>query len=345
MKKTATVATALVGLAILAPSAAADPYVALGDSVAAGAGSSEANTYVNRLFAHYQGGLGADQLLNRSQGGATSSSMRNSGGQLTVALADINATSDTRAVTIDIGGNDRIVCGPSAWDDPAVCPVRANLAAILSELRGALDADPGVETFIAMAYYNPAVGTANEAQTDEGLLGANTAIGCTDTGANAGLNDIIFQEAGRLGVAVADPYPAFKIGGQSYMADAVHPNDTGHGVVAQSFRDAPTAPGPCFVAHAEPPDPEPVDTTPPETTITKAPADKTAHPHAKYKFASSEAGSSFECKFDRDQYAACTSPKTLRNLDPGRHTFRVRATDGPGNVDQTPAVDRFKVVD
>ena len=119
------------------------PYVALGDSVARGFEVSQSFSYVGWMYATYQPSLGVDRLLNRSQNGATSTSLKNDG-QLAQALADINATSDTEAVTIDIGGNDYLnhLCTTN-WDDPSTCPYRANLASILSQLKAALDADPG----------------------------------------------------------------------------------------------------------------------------------------------------------------------------------------------------------
>ena len=86
------------------PAQSASPgglYVALGDSVADGP-----DTYVARLFPHYQSTLGVTEQSNRATVGETSGSLRTDG-QLDRALADINSASDTRAVTIDIGANDR----------------------------------------------------------------------------------------------------------------------------------------------------------------------------------------------------------------------------------------------
>jgi lysophospholipase L1-like esterase len=209
-------------------------YVALGDSVAAGAG-----TYVGLLFPHYQSTLGVTQLSNRAVSGATSGSLR-TGGQLDRALADITAASDTRAVTIDIGGNDGGECAGS-WDS---CPFRYNFFATLSDLRAALDSDPGPESFAAMAYYNPASGLGgdgpnSEPYYDRGLLGTDLAINCEITaGPQVGINDVIYQEAGRRGAWVADPYLAFKEGGQAFMADSLHPNDAGHAAIAAAFREA-----------------------------------------------------------------------------------------------------------
>ena len=86
------------------------------------------------------------------------------------------------------------------------------------------------------------------------------------------------------------------------------------------------------------------DVTPPETTITKKPPNKTSKSTVKFKFSSSEAGSTFECKKDKKPWKPCTSPTKMRRLDEGRHKFKVRAIDAAGNVDPTPARDRFKVV-
>jgi hypothetical protein len=89
---------------------------------------------------------------------------------------------------------------------------------------------------------------------------------------------------------------------------------------------------------------EPVDSTPPETTITKSPA-RTIHvAKATFKFTSSEAGSSFECSFNKRPFAPCSSPKTFKGLREGGHRLQVRAIDAAGNADPTPAVKRFRIV-
>jgi hypothetical protein len=128
------------------------------------------------------------------------------------------------------------------WDS---CPFRYNFFATLSDLRAALDSDPGPESFAAMAYYNPASGLGGagrpypEPVADRGLLGTDFVLDCkTTAGTRVGLNDVIYQEAGRRGVLVADPYLAFKEGAQSFMADDVHPNDAGHAAIAAAFREA-----------------------------------------------------------------------------------------------------------
>ncbi len=86
----------------------------------------------------------------------------------------------------------------------------------------------------------------------------------------------------------------------------------------------------------------PPDTTAPDTSIVKL-LKKTKDTTPTYEFRSTEAGSRFECKVDKGNFAACTSPNTLKKLKKGNHTFSVRATDAAGNVDATPAEDKFTV--
>ena len=81
----------------------------------------------------------------------------------------------------------------------------------------------------------------------------------------------------------------------------------------------------------------PVDTTPPETTITGGPDEVTTATSATFTFTSNEAGSTFECRLDAAAFAACTSPRTLTGLAAGSHSFEVRATDSATNTDPSPA--------
>jgi CSLREA domain-containing protein len=74
------------------------------------------------------------------------------------------------------------------------------------------------------------------------------------------------------------------------------------------------------------------DTKPPTVTITKAPKAKSSKTTAKFKFKSNEAGSTFQCKLDKGKFKTCRSPKTYKKLKPGKHVFKVRATDKAGNV-------------
>jgi len=86
-----------------------------------------------------------------------------------------------------------------------------------------------------------------------------------------------------------------------------------------------------------------VDTTMPETTIDFGPAGTVASTSASFAFSSSEPGSTFECQLDGGGWAACASPQAYPGLGDGSHTFSVRAKDGVGNQDQTPATRTWAI--
>jgi len=81
----------------------------------------------------------------------------------------------------------------------------------------------------------------------------------------------------------------------------------------------------------------PPDTTPPNTSITSSPSSSTAATSAIFTFASTESGSSFQCKLDSGSWTACASPKSYSGLAVASHQFSVRATDTAGNTDASPA--------
>ena len=68
--------------------------------------------------------------------------------------------------------------------------------------------------------------------------------------------------------------------------------------------DPPPAPAPPPPADSTPPP----DTDPPETTLTKDAPKRTARTRVRFRFVSDEAGSTFECKADREPFAGVASP-------------------------------------
>jgi hypothetical protein len=86
-----------------------------------------------------------------------------------------------------------------------------------------------------------------------------------------------------------------------------------------------------------------MDTGAPETTIDSGPADPTTNQDPSFSFSSNETGATFECRLDNGSWASCTSPKGYTSLAEGSHTFDVRATDGAGNADQTPATQTWRI--
>lgn len=81
---------------------------------------------------------------------------------------------------------------------------------------------------------------------------------------------------------------------------------------------------------------QPADRRPPNTRIVSGPPRNTYNTKAKFRFASTEAQSSFQCKVDQGRWRGCRNPYK-RTVRPGKHVFKVRATDRFGNVDPTPA--------
>jgi hypothetical protein len=88
-----------------------------------------------------------------------------------------------------------------------------------------------------------------------------------------------------------------------------------------------------------PPPPPPVT---PETAIATTVISQQSR-SAKFLFASSVAGSSFQCKLDKGDFKPCSSPRAYKHLKPGRHAFRVRAVGPSGLLDESAAVGRFAI--
>ena len=86
-----------------------------------------------------------------------------------------------------------------------------------------------------------------------------------------------------------------------------------------------------------------VDTTAPDTTITAAPASPTSSTSATFAFTAGEGGATFQCRLDGGAWVACSSPTAYSGLAENPHLFEVRALDGIGNADPTPAAHAWTV--
>lgn len=256
-----------------APTLAATPtpivYLALGDSLAVGVGASsvEHTAYVPRLFQYFRGMAhgGVDTLLNLAISGDTSywflsGTPGGAGPQLAQALAAINdPLTDTRIVTLDIGGNDLLITlfQNPACQDSASATCRAAMAAtlaafagnyqtILSALNAALAADPGAERVFVMTYYNAWGGTGSplEPLADALLLGTDLTVDCSANAGDAtkvGLNDLIACIGIANGMVVVDGYAAVddRALHLTHIADGdIHPTSAGYAAIANAFFDA-----------------------------------------------------------------------------------------------------------
>ena len=80
-----------------------------------------------------------------------------------------------------------------------------------------------------------------------------------------------------------------------------------------------------------------IDTTAPDTVIDSAPPASTTSTTATFTFHATDGSTNFECSLDGATFASCSSGVTYTGLAVGSHTFQVRAKDGLGNTDPTPA--------
>lgn len=264
-------ASAGLTVALAAPAAATSIptlYLALGDSLTEGVGASvpDRNGYVPRLAGYFQGAShgGADTLVNLGVGGTTTGQLL--AGQVVTAVGLIlDEGTDTRVVTISVGGNDllNLLNDPSdvclaAPTSPAcqglvanaMSGVATNMPQILGSLQWALAQDPGNEKIFVLLPYNAFDGTGHplEPLIAAAMRGADLAIDCAANALNpayVGLDDILGCTAAYMGAVVVDAYPAFE--GRAleltHMGEGfdVHPNDDGHAVLAKLHRAADRA--------------------------------------------------------------------------------------------------------
>ncbi|MDA0160723.1 Ig-like domain-containing protein [Solirubrobacter ginsenosidimutans] len=88
--------------------------------------------------------------------------------------------------------------------------------------------------------------------------------------------------------------------------------------------------------------------TPPDTTIATGPdaGGTTTETTAVFSFGGAGEGGRYECRLDGDDFAPCNRPAghALSDLSLGPHTLDVRAIDGAGNADASPASRSWTVV-
>jgi hypothetical protein len=83
-----------------------------------------------------------------------------------------------------------------------------------------------------------------------------------------------------------------------------------------------------------------VDTIAPQTTLVSMPSNPSRSGTAVFTFQGADSGAGvtgFECALDGPSFSSCASGIGYSGLPDGSHTFMVRAIDGAGNKDATPA--------
>jgi CSLREA domain-containing protein len=158
------------------------------------------------------------------------------------------------------------------------------------------------------------------------------------------LAETVADESGDWAVAYPGPLPGGTMVAASQTTDEEGTSEFAFATTAAESPDGggEEGGGPGGGPIAGPPAPDP-DKTPPQTFVVKGPNKKSRSTTARFLFGSSESPSRFRCKLDRRPISSCESPRTYRGLRPGKHVFKVWATDASGNKDLSPAKRVFWV--
>ena len=221
-------------------------YIALGDSLSAGVGASQASETAFVPLVHERLGDG-HELINLGHGGDTSADLMDHG-HLDEAIESIGARNgnEVALVTLEIGGNDLLglyfgvvltgVCPDVAailskpeCTEPltaALAEFDANLGETLDLL---LEADPSLQILL-LTLYNPFPGFLPVQSI------ASLALeGLADSQFADGLNDIIRKHAGQRDLPVVELYEPFENRASELISgDFIHPNDAGYRVMADA---------------------------------------------------------------------------------------------------------------
>ncbi len=219
-------------------------YLALGDSIAAGTGASDADStsYVALVAEALPSRYGPTLVLRSlAEGGDTTADLIDK--YLSQAV-EVLEQGDVRVVTVTIGGNDlfQYSSTPVCIDDPGDpdCPLQDGLLEVterLDRILGELRAAGPLTVIVIQLYPNLFSGTG-----EVNLSGIIVREGAPEVAFGL-LNDVIAEVAGRNGVLLADPRAGFEgrggeLGHLLEPEPDAHPNDDGHRVIADAFLEA-----------------------------------------------------------------------------------------------------------
>jgi lysophospholipase L1-like esterase len=228
-------------------------YLSLGDSLAASfqPNGDSGHGYAEQVYVQRKAQDPTLRLVKLGCGGETTHSMifanpcgYSHGSQLAEAASFLHAHARfVTLVTIDIGGNDVLLCvflRDRACLDAASASAATNLATILGTLHDAAGADVPI---IGMNYYDPFLafwfGSPTAAQiTEQMVVQFNDVL---DSAYGKGLADVetAFQTTNPTPVG-GIPLNVLRICQWTWMCTSaadIHPNTAGYGVIAQAFVD------------------------------------------------------------------------------------------------------------
>jgi hypothetical protein len=198
---------------------------------------------------------------------------------------------------------------------------------------GNVDATPATETWTVSASQPPADTTPPTTSITSGPSSTTiaTSVSIAFSANEAGSSFECKLDGGGWSSCMSPAtYSSLTLGAHQFSVRAKDPAGT---IDATPATDAWTVEAPA----------PPADTTPPDTSITSGPTSTTSSTSASFAFTATESGSTFECKLDNGSYISCVSPTPYSGLSVGSHQFSVRARDGVGNVDETPATQSWTV--
>ncbi|MEW5851248.1 MAG: DUF4215 domain-containing protein [Myxococcota bacterium] len=193
---------------------------------------------------------------------------------------------------------------------------------------GNVDATPAVHTWVVDLQ---APGAPSILSPTEGSATRDTQPVITGR-AEAGAEVTIVVDGVEVGTATADAQGNFSYALPQPLSEGTH-------TVSAYATDAvgnvgASSPEVSFTVDLSAP-----DTSPPDTVVDSGPSAATNSTVASFTFHATETGSTFECQLDTAPFTSCSGPGSqfYSGISDGQHTFSVRATDGAGNTDPTPA--------
>jgi hypothetical protein len=246
-----------------------------------------------------------------------------------------NSNTTYRATATDAAGN------PSGCSSASVTYVEDSAAPAEPSSLASSPAGPANDNF-------PEIGGSAEAGSTVRVYRAPTVLDCTIGNLASTGDQATFQPPGPgLTVSVADNSTTTFRTTATDAANNASPCSSSSVTYIESTPSGGGGGGGGGGGQPPPSQPPPgpsADSSAPETTITAGPK-KTRKRRPSFSFASSEAGSSFQCQLDSGPFQPCNSPfRPARKLKLGKHKLKVEAIDPANNVDASPAVRKFKVV-
>ena len=239
------------------------------------------------------------------------------------------STTGTRTLTATYQGDANFNGSEGTTSHVVNLPLVLNLAVLKSHTGNFAQGQTGAQYTIEVS--NPGTAETNDTVTVADTLPAGlTATAISGSGWSCSLSTLTCTRSDALAAGSSYPNITLTVNVAS-NAPASVTNSATVSISGDSNASDNTSNDPTTIE---------ADTTAPDTTITSMPPNPSNSNAASFSFSGADSGTgvaSFECKLDGSSFTVCTSAQSYSNLADGSHTFQVRAIDGAGNADATPA--------